>query len=210
MGCHVKAHKSLVRTIQRNICDKYEEMESREKSGGFKEHRTGIYLHLGILVRLKYALMQGHCTFVHCACRSFTDIAATESHFISSQRQLLASISPFLFFWEYWKVPYKYSPGTLTMPFPPPPVDTIGTTRLHFLKLLLTADSYADWDNIGFKVREGMCDQAAFTNSLTYDLCSQRSRRITLQHYNRKMERTAIRRGSLSPDTRDGTWPELR
>ena len=83
--------------------------------------------------------------------------------------------------------------GISTMPFPPPPVDTIGKTRLHFLKLLLTADSYADWDNIGFQVREGMCEQAAFTNSLAYDLSSQRPRRITLQRYNRNMGRTAIR-----------------
>ena len=79
------------------------------------------------------------------------------------------------------------------MPFPPPPVETIGTARLHFSKSLLTADSYADWDNIGFQIREGMCKQAAFIFSQAYDLSSQWPRRITLQHYNGGMERTAIR-----------------
>ena len=155
---------------------------------------------------------------VHCALcilrteyKSCTDIAATNLQLISSQLSATASHLYLIFFcsWEYCKVPYNCPQGSSTMPFPPPPVETIGTTRPHFLKLLLTADSYADWDNIGFKVREGMCDQAAFIKPLAYDLSSQRPRRITLQHYNRKMERTAFRRGSLSPDTRNGTWPEL-
>ena len=42
------------------------------------------------------------------------------------------------------------------MPFPPPPVETIGAViLLHAFQIV--ADKYADWDNIGFKVREGMC-----------------------------------------------------
>ena len=37
MGCHLKAHRSLACTTKRNICDKYEEMKSRQKKfGGFK------------------------------------------------------------------------------------------------------------------------------------------------------------------------------
>ena len=48
------------------------------------------------------------------------------------------------------------------MPFPPPPTDTIGTVPpLQASKVL--ADSYADWDNIGFKIREGMCEHSAVT-----------------------------------------------
>lgn len=40
--------------------------------------------------------------------------------------------------------------------FPPQPVNTIGkTTLVHMQPYLPYADCPADWDDIGFKVREG-------------------------------------------------------
>ena len=197
MGCHLKVHKSFVCTTKRNICEKYEEMKSRWKSGVIKKYGTRI-LELGTLVRLRYI-----CAYAGPLCITYAlCIAHARASPISQQQNLTSSalsntLSPpshlIFFLGSLGKYHTNFSQGTFTMPFPPPPVETIGTARLHFSKSLLTADSYADWDNIGFKIREGMCKQAAFIFSQAYDLSSQWPRRITLQHYNGEMERTAIR-----------------
>ena len=72
-----------------------------------------------------------HLCIVHAG---FTDIAATESQLISSQQHLLASISPSLVLGVLEDTIHFAPKEDPQMPFPPPPVDTIGTTRLHFLK----------------------------------------------------------------------------
>ena len=47
------------------------------------------------------------------------------------------------------------------MPFPPPPLESIGTPAFQ-LDFYSGADVHADWDNIGFRVREGAPNHAMF------------------------------------------------
>ena len=164
-------------------------------------------------VRLKDALMQDD---FNCACIVFADIVRKfqmlQIEKVSHQQH--SSIN-----YDTYQHHLNFSPSSHRNNLSHPrktPNNALSSApcRQHWYcntipSLRVVAHTYADWDNVGFKVREGMREHIVVTIILAYDLLSQWPYRITLQCQDREMERTRIRRRPLSPHTRHGTCPEL-
>ena len=140
----------------------------------------GFSLRFHILVRLRYALTLCRASAQHkLKLGRVADIAACASSHISKHRLrkiLLSSLLPLVFLFSFLLSlvirNLRESENIYTVS-PEHRRNALSTsTSRHYwychavLSFIVVADNCADWDNIGFKVREGMCEHSVFVLAL--------------------------------------------
>lgn len=148
---------SFTCSVGRNICGKIEGTKSRQKPGGSKERCIGKNIFRNSQFRKAEICAYAGPLCMHEHHRS------TESHLINT-RQHQSTFSPS----SQLVILDTEKHHTICPQEKPHNAVSSAPCRHHWYCktapiLKAGVDSHADWDNIGFKVREGMCEHAALT-----------------------------------------------